>query len=138
MAKRGQWLTGGVVLSVIYACSGTPDVTSPNSPNSVAGGSAGSGASGSGTGGSSHGGSANNGTGGTINLTGGTGTGAKGGKGGKGGSSGAAQGGESEGGFGNDFSAAGLPDITFTYDPPMGGQGGACASETGVATLRKR
>ncbi len=141
MAKRGQWLASAVVLSVIYACSGTADVTSSNSPHSITGGSAGDGTTGgsTGRGGSSSGGSANNGSGGTINLTGGSGgAAAKGGGGGKGGSGGSSQGGESEGGIGNDFSAAGLPDIDFTYDPPMGGQGGACASETGVATLRKR
>jgi hypothetical protein len=141
MAKRGQWLAGAVVLSVIYACSGTADVTSPNSPSSITGGSAGSPTGGStGAGGSSTGGSANNGTGGTINLTGGSaGAAAKGGSGAKGGTTGkGGTGGDNEGGVGNDFSAAGLPDIDFTYDPPMGGQGGACASETGEATLRKR
>jgi len=139
MAKRGQWLASAVVLSVIYACSGTADVTSSNSPHSVSGGSAGAGTTGGSTG---TGGSANNGSGGTISLTGGSAgigaRGGKGGKGGKGGTGGSSQGGESEGGVGNDFSAAGLPDINFTYDPPMGGQGGACASETGVAMLRKR
>lgn len=141
MAKRAPWLASAVGLSVIYACSGTADVTSPNSPSAITGGSAGNGTTGgsTGTGGRSSGGSANGGSGGTINPTGGTtGSGAKGGKGGKGGTGGSAQGGENDGGVGNDFSAAGLPDINFTYDPPMGGQGGACASETGVATLRKR
>lgn len=143
MAKRsgrGQWLTGALAVSVIYACSGTADVTSKTPPNAVTGGTAGNSASG-GTGGSSTGGTANHGSGGTINVSGGTtGSAARGGSSGKGSgaNAGSSQGGENEGGFGEDFSAAGLPDINFTYDPPMGGQGGACASETGEATLRKR
>jgi len=134
----GQGFAGALALSVVYACSGTADITSTQPPNAITGGSAGAGMNG--TGGSATGGTANDGSGGTISVTGGSaGAGAKGGTGGKGGANGgSSQGGQSEGGSGDDFSAAGLPDITFTYDPPSGGQGGACASETGEATLRKR
>lgn len=130
---RAHWLASAALLGVVYACSGTADVTTRR--GGITGGDAGEG----GTGGSSGGKGGKGGGGGTIVTTGGTG--AHGGKGGRGGSSargGSSQGGESEGGFGNDFSIAGLPDINFTYDPATGGEGGACASETGEAKPRKR
>jgi hypothetical protein len=141
MARRpnaGKWLASTTLLAVVYACSGTADVTTR--PYGVTGGDAGA----PDTGGTSNGkgGSGGKGaTGGGI-FVGSGGSSGRGGKGASGGSAqgGSAQGGENEGGYGNgvDFSAAGLPDITFTYEPDTGGQGGACASETGQATLRKR
>jgi hypothetical protein len=129
-----HWAASAVLLGVVYACSDTVEV--PSHPPSITGGDAGTS---SGTGGSASG---KGGTGGTISVGTG-GSSARGGKGGKGGASaegGASQGGENEGGYGDgvDYNAAGLPGITFTYDPEMGGQGGACASETGEAKLRKR
>ncbi|HSU41251.1 MAG TPA: hypothetical protein VLJ38_16860 [Polyangiaceae bacterium] len=137
MAKKisgTHWLASATLVGVVYACSSTAEVTTR--PHGLTGGDAGS----TGTGGTSNGrggSGASSATGGSITIGTG-GSSASGGKAGSSGFGGAPEGGQSEAGFGNDFSAAGLPDITFTYDPESGGQGGACAAETGVAMLRKR
>jgi len=120
---------------VVYACSGTADVATRRN-------------------GVGSGGSSADGSGGTANSSG-TGTGGSGNAinlGGKGGKAGSASGGTSsggssaqggsgndeQGGFGDAPSFGGFPDVTFDYEPETGGQGGACATETGQATLVKR
>jgi len=117
---------------VIYACSGTANVSIPRD-------------------GVGSGGTAADGSGGTANTSA-TGTGGGGnainfgGKDGKGGSAtggasargGSSFAGEEQGGFGDAPSFGGYPDVTFDYEPDQGGQGGACATETGQATLVKR
>lgn len=115
-------------LSAVYACSGTPDVVTPRPDD----GNGGEGASSTGgTGGASSGGKG----GGAIPIAG------KGGSSGKGGSAGKGNNGEAgaeNGGTGGTIIDAGLPDVTFTYDASVGGEGGACAAVQGEATLVKR
>lgn len=119
---------------VVYACSGTAEVSKRRESN--AGGTAGDGSGGS----ANSSAAGNGGSGNVINPT-------KGGSGGKGnamggtsGSSarGGSSGGDEEGGFGDVPSFGGFPDVTFDYEPDKGGQGGACATETGQAELVKR
>jgi hypothetical protein len=125
-----------VLSGIVYACSGTADVSTRrdgvSSGGSAADGSGGTAnSSGTGTGGSGN----------AINLGGkgggkagsATGGSSTGGSSAKGGSSGT-----DDGGFGDAPSFGGFPDVTFDYEPEMGGQGGACASEVGQATLVKR
>jgi hypothetical protein len=120
------------VLALVYACSSTVDVSKPKQNFGTGGGAVGGGGSAA-TGGSNTGGGGN-----AINV----GKGGAGGTGAVGGSSGvSANGGTSpdgEGGFGDVPSFGGFPDVTFDYEPEMGGQGGACATESGQATLVKR
>jgi hypothetical protein len=128
-----HWPLGVALLGAAYACSGTANVTTRPDGIAATGDDAGRGGESGGTGGRHAGG-----TGGTISLGGRSG-GAKGGKGGSsanGGSS--AQAGDGEGGFADDNGFGGFPDVTFDYDPDTGGQGGACDTVTGEATLRKR
>jgi hypothetical protein len=118
---------------VFYACSDTASVAGRPDGIGTGGSTAGQNVGGSSVSGSSTGGSGNG-----INV----------GRGGKGGSSqssggssakgGSSQAGDEQGGYGDTPSFGGFPDVTFEYDPPMGGEGGACASETGQATLVKR
>jgi hypothetical protein len=128
-----HWPLGAALLGAAYACSGTANVTTRPGGIAAAANEAGDGNESGGTGGRNAGG-----TGGSINLGGKSG----GGKGGKGGSAAnggsSAEAGNGEGGFADDTGFGGLPDVTFEYEPNMGGQGGACESVTGEATLRKR
>jgi len=119
---------------VVYACSGTADVSTRREQST--GGTAGGNSGGSGN--SSAAG--NGGTGNVINPTKGGSGGTSGGKGGTSGSSarGGTSGSSDDGGFGDVPSFGGFPDVTFDYEPDKGGQGGACATETGQATLVKR
>jgi len=119
---------------VVYACSGTAEVSKRR--ESDTGGTAGDGSGGS----ANSSAAANGGSGNVINPT-------KGGSGGKGnamggtsGSSarGGSSGGDEEGGYGDVPSFGGFPDVTFDYEPDKGGQGGACATESGQAELVKR
>jgi hypothetical protein len=130
---RSFFLGSGLVLAV-YACSGTANVTTRPGGGIEAGrGGTAAGGGKSGSGGDSAG------SGNRLNIAGGSAKGGKGGSSGKGGKSagGTAQGGEEQGGFAND-GFGGFPDVTFDYEPDMGGQGGACDTVTGEATLRKR
>jgi len=129
------WLPALCVLGAGYACSGTPEVVIPRDPIGNGGRS---GASSGGKGGSLTGGSG--GSGGTLNPTGGNGGKGSGGKGGKGGSTGGTGGSSSGGDAGDDGSGAfgGFPDIDFTYDAGLMGQGGACEQVTGKADLVKK
>jgi hypothetical protein len=124
---------GALLLGVAYACSGTANVTAR--PDGIAAAAADAGSDGGPSGGSA--GRDTGGTGGGISIGGKTG-GGKGGKGSAANGGSSAQGGNGEGGFADDTGFGGLPDVTFTYDPELGGQGGACESVTGEATLRKR
>lgn len=123
----------GMILGVVYACSDTASISTKPNPNFSSGGDGGSGGS-----------SASAGTGGSGNAinVGKGGKGGKGGSGAQGGTSGSSASGGSaadgEGGFGDVPSFGGFPDVTFDYEPDMGGQGGACATESGQATLVKR
>jgi len=123
-------------LGAVYACSGNPEVVQPG--GGVTGGRNGKGGSG---GSSASGGTVSGGTssGGTIGVTGGT-AGKSGSTGGKGGTGGGTGGTSSGGDAGDDGSAAfgGFPDIDFTYDAGLMGQGGACDQVTGKADLVKK
>jgi hypothetical protein len=119
---------------VVYACSGTADVSTRRESNT-------GGTAGDGSGGSANSSAAGNGGSGNVINPGKGGSGGKGNAaGGTGGSSarGGSSGGDEEGGFGDAPSFGGFPDVTFDYEPDKGGQGGACATETGQATLVKR
>jgi hypothetical protein len=119
--KLKNWLAGGALVGIAYACSGSPSAV-------LRPGEGDEGGEGADTG---RGGSAANG--GSLILGGTTGKGGKGGKGGSGGSS--AEGGDDGRGGTRD---AGLPDVGFDYDASSGGEGGACDNVTGDATLVKR
>ena len=117
------------LLSAVYACSGTPDVVSGGVDDGQGGEAA---SSTGGTGGASASGGKG---GGAIPIAGKGGSGGKGGSAGKGG---AGEAGADNGGTGGTIVDAGLPDVTFTYDASVGGEGGACAAVQGEATLVKR
>lgn len=122
---------GFSLLSAVYACSGTPDVVNGGGDDD---GQAGDGPSNKG---GSGGASASGGKGGSAIPIGGKGGSA--GKSGKGGSSGGTgEAGGDSAGSGGTIVDAGLPDVTFTYDASVGGEGGACAAVQGEATLVKR
>jgi hypothetical protein len=114
-----NWLGGGALVAIVYACSGSPDaVLRPDGSDDDEGGEGAE----TGRGGSS--------SGGTIIV----GRGGKGGKGGKG-----AEGGDGgDDGRGGGFRDAGLPDVGFEYDASSGNEGGACAVVTGEGTLVKK
>ena len=119
------------LLSAIYACSGTPDVVNGGIGDDGQGGegAANTGGKGGSSGSDGKGGSA-------IPIGGKGGSTGKGGTTGKGGGTGDA--GAENGGTGGTIIDAGLPDVTFTYDASVGGEGGACAAVQGEATLVKR
>lgn len=119
---------------VVYACSDTANVSTRREGNT-------GGTSGDGSGGTANSSAAGNGgSGNAINPTQGGSSGKGGGKGGTSGSSarGGSSGADEEGGFGDVPGFGGFPDVTFDYEPDNGGQGGACATESGQATLVKR
>jgi hypothetical protein len=119
------------LVSAVYACSGTPDVVNGGLDDGQGGEGA---ASTGGSGGSSSGGK---GGGPIVGGKGGSaGKGGKGGASGRGGGTGDA--GAENAGTGGTIVDAGLPDVTFTYDASVGGEGGGCAAVQGEATLVKR
>jgi len=117
-----NWLIGGALLGIAYACSGTPDaVLHPRGDGDNDGGEGAD----TGRGGSN---------GGTVIVT----RGGKGGKGGGGkGGSAASTGDGGDNGRGG-VRDAGLPDVGFEYDASSGGEGGACANVVGEGTLVKK
>jgi hypothetical protein len=114
-------VTGGALLGIAYACSGTPDAVLRPQGDDEGGEGADNG----------QGGSANGGTN-VIPPRGG-----KGGGGTNQGGSSAATGDGGDNGRGG-IRDAGLPDVGFDYDASSGGEGGSCAVVTGDATLVKR
>ncbi len=131
-SRKRYWPAIGLLFGVAYACSGNPEVAFKPKPIDSGG-----------SGGDSSGGTAGKGLGsggsaGTIGVpgTGGSSSGGKSGtSGGKGG------GGNGPGGEAGDFGSGafgGFPDIDFTYDAGVMGQGGACDTVTGKADLVKK
>src|SRR5262245_26438813 len=120
--KLRNWLAGGALVGIVYACSGSPSaVLRPGNGDEGEGGE-----------GADSGRGGNAATGGIVI-----------GKGGKGGSSNAGSGGSAASGDGGDNGQggtrdAGLPDVGFDYDASNGGEGGSCDNVTGDATLVKR